>query len=139
VNPSEAEFRCVESKLDALVSDAEQALRLVEVQVEDVSRRTYHYKNEYLCWSYSFLKEWLVDVEKARVTIRITYGEPTDVRETPEVEFSWRAELFQQGQVSRIEKKGGFKRALLDVEQQGIAILVKGAISECEAYLPRVR
>jgi hypothetical protein len=65
VNQAEAEFRHIESTLDALVRDAEQYLRAEDVQVEDTSARTYLYQKPHLLWSYSFLKEWRVDAEKS--------------------------------------------------------------------------
>jgi hypothetical protein len=126
----EAAFRRVESTLDELVMRAEQDIRSAAVRAEDRSARTYHYKNSHLFWSYTFLKEWRVNAERARITVSLTYGEPVNPEAPPEVEIGWRAELFQQGHESRIDERGKSSCALADIERQGIASLVKGAIRE---------
>lgn len=76
VNRVETEFRRIESRLDEMVGKAEPDFRSVNVRVQDCSDRNYHYKNEHRSWSHSFLKEWDVGVERARITVRISYTEP---------------------------------------------------------------
>ncbi len=73
---AEAEFSRAERILDDLVKKAENSLVRTGIQIEDQSARTYHYKNDHLLWSYWFSREWPVDVETARVTVRLSYGEP---------------------------------------------------------------
>jgi hypothetical protein len=139
VNAGEAEFRLVERVLDDLVAAAQEQLRASAIQLEDRSVRTYHYKNEYLFWDHCFLAEWRVEAERARVTVRLTYGEPVRLDATPpELELSWRAELFQQGHESRIDRRGGRKLTLAQVQEQGIESLVGGAIREGSCHLPQL-
>ena len=137
MNATEAEFRRVEEVLDDLVVAAKEPLRSADVQLEDRSVRTYHYKNERLFWEHCFIKEWRVEAERARVTVRLTFGEPIRSEATPELELSWRAELFQQGHESRIDKRGKLKLPLTHIEQQGIASFVTGAIHEGSGHLPQ--
>jgi hypothetical protein len=137
VNRVETEFRRIESRLDELVGKAELDLRSQEVRVEDWSARNYHYNNSYLFWSHSFLKEWIVGVERARITVCLSYHEPLNPEGPCEIELSWRAELFQQGQQSRIDKGSKSTFSLADIERQGIYSLVEAAILEAKAYLPK--
>lgn len=136
VNAAEEEFRRVERTLDELLAAAREQLRSAEVQLEDRSARTYHYKNEHLFWEHQFLKEWCVEGERARVTVCLIYGEPTQLDATPELELSWRAEVFQQGHESRIDKRGKLKLLLPHVQKHGIASLITGAIHEGRSYIP---
>ena len=138
VNGVETKFRRIESRLDELVSRAEPDFRAVNVRVGDCSARN-HYKGDYLFWSHSFLKEWDVGVERARITVRLFYNEPLNPEDPTEIESSWRAELFQQGQQSRIDKRSESTISLADIERQGIYSLVEAAIREGEAYLPKPR
>jgi hypothetical protein len=132
----EAEFRRVESLLDGLLKQAEEHLQCAGVRIEDHSARTYHYTNEYLYWYQTFMKEWPVDVEKARVTAGLHYGEPIKGGERPNLRLSWRAELFQQGQESSIDKRGETLRTLDDVEKDGLAATMLEAIAQGAAWLP---
>jgi hypothetical protein len=120
--------------LDALLAAA--LPQLADVQVEDRSARTYHYKNEYLLWQYSFLKEWHVDAETARVTVNLIYGEPVEPGAAAEAELCWRAELFQRGQESRIDERSGSRYSLADIERQGMADAIAAAIQEGTNCLP---
>jgi hypothetical protein len=136
VSGAEESFRRVECVLDALLAAAKEQLRSADVQIEDKSARTYHYKNQYLFWDHGFLKEWRVEAERARVTVRLAYGEPLHLDAVPELEISWRAELFQQGHESRIDKRGKQQLPLSQIEQNGIASFVTGAIHEASSHLP---
>ena len=137
MNRVETEFRLIESRLDEMMGKAEPDFRSVNVRVQDWSDRNYHYKNDHLFWSHSFVKEWDVGVERARITVRLSYTESLNHEGPPEIELSWRAELFQQGQQSRIDKSSKSIVSLADIERQGIYSLVEVAILEGEAYLPR--
>lgn len=130
------EFRRIESRLDEMVGRAEPDFRSANVLVQDWSARNYNYKIDHLFWSHSFLKEWDAGVERARITVRLSYTEPLNPEGPPEVELSSRAELFQQGQQSRIDKRTKSIVSLADIERQGIYSLVEAAILEGEAYLP---
>jgi hypothetical protein len=135
----EAEFRRVEAILDGLLEQDEQRLRSAGLQVEDRSARTYHYKNQFLFWSHVFMKDWAVDVERARVTVRLDCGEPVQPGDPARIELTWRAELFRTGQVSSIDKAGQALRSLADLQQKGIAATVMEAIAEGAAWLPEAR
>lgn len=137
MDPAEVQFRRVESVLDELVGKAQNQLRSADMRLEDRSARKYHYKNNHLVWSYAFLKEWRIGTEKARLTVVLSYGEPVNSEAVPEIELTWRAELFQQGQESRIDTKGNSKCSLADVERYGILTLVNGAVQEGTAHLPK--
>lgn len=137
MNHVEAEFRRVESILDEIVSKAAPDFHSVNVRVQDESARNYHYKNQYLNWSHWFLKEWDVGVERARITVYLSYYEPLNPKAPPEIKLSWRAELFQQGQLSRIDKRMKSTISLAEIERQGIYNLVEAAILEGSAYLPK--
>lgn len=136
MNRVETEFRRIESRLDEMVGRAEPDFRSANVLIQDWSARNYHYKNDHLSWSHSFLKVWDVGVERARITVCLSYTEPLNPEGPPEVELSSRAELFQQGQQSRIDKRTRSIVSLADIERQGIYSLVEAAILEGEAYLP---
>ncbi|PQO27870.1 hypothetical protein [Blastopirellula marina] len=136
MNPTEAAFRSVEHLLDGLVLAAKPELRANEVTLEDQSARTYHYKNEHLLWQFAFLKQWLVQTEQARVTVTLTFSEPLQPEPNPQLELSWRVELFQLGQMSRIDRNERERLQLTEIEQQGVAAWVLDAIQKGEASLP---
>jgi hypothetical protein len=132
----ETEFRRVEAILDVLLGEDAGQLRAAGLDIQDQSARTYHYKNAHLFWSHTFLKEWRVDGETARVTIDLQYSEPFRPGDPPEIQLTWRAELFRQGQVSSISKRGGSLRPLADLQHDGIAAVVMHALAEGAACLP---
>lgn len=135
----EAEFRRVEAILDGLLEPAGERLRSAGLHVEDRSARTYHYKNDRPFWSHAFLKDWLVDIENARVTIWLDYAEPVRLQDSPRLRLTWRAELFRQGQVSSIDKRGEALRTLDDLQRDGIAAAVIEALAEAAGCLPAGR
>ena len=132
----EQQFREIEKILDGMLRESEGQLRSSGIQIIDQSARTYHYKNDHLFWSYSFQKEWLVEVERARVTVGMSYGEPVRPNDAPEIKVSWRAELYRQAQVSRIDKKGEKTHSLSRVQHEGVSFFVNAAIEEGAACLP---
>lgn len=133
---AEKQFREVEKTLDELLRNAESQLRSSGLSIKDHSARTYHYKNDHLFWCFSARKEWLVDIEKACVTARLSYGEPVRPNDAPEIKVSWRAEIYRQGQESRIDKKNEKCYSLQQVQQEGISRLVMTAIAEGSQCLP---
>lgn len=139
MDPIEIAFRRVETLLDGLLGQAAEQLRSVGLQIEDRSARTYHYKNGHLLWSHSFLKEWLVDIEKARVTACLDYSEPVQPQDPPRIRLTWQAELFRQGQVSSIDKRGEELLTLDDLQRDNIAVVISDAIAKAVACLPAAR
>lgn len=135
----ESIFRRVEGVLDELLKKDDERLRSAGLVIEDHSGRTYHYKNHHLCWSQVFRQEWPVDLERARVTVTLYYGEPAQPGELPMLTVTWRAELFQRGQESSIDKKVTFTRSLQDVQHEGVAPVIDTAIAQGAACLPAGR
>lgn len=135
----EAKFRNTEKILDQLLKTEEQPLLAQDVKIEDRSARTYHYKNQYLFWSHSFRKEWLVEAERACVTVHLSSGEPIQSNDPPIVKLDWRAELYSQGKESRIDKRHEESYSLAEIERAGITRLVMKAIQEGAACLPSAR
>ncbi len=127
----EAEFRNVEKRLDLLLASEKLAFSTAGFVVEDNSARTYHYKNSHLFWIHSFRKEWLVDVERACVTVSLSYGEPIEAKSGATcVDLGTRAEMFQQGRESRIDERTDSKVSLVDLERLGIFNVVTTAFEE---------
>jgi hypothetical protein len=139
VEKVEAEFRRVEAVLDGLLQLDAGRLRSAGLHAEDHSGRTYHYKNDHLFWAHTFMRDWLVDVDRARVTIHLYYGEPVSPGDPPRLQLTWRAELFRQGQVSSIDKRGETLHALAELKQDGIAAVIVEAIAEGARWLPAAR
>jgi hypothetical protein len=139
MNPIETAFRRIETLLDELLEHAGEQLRCAGLQIEDHSARTYHYKNDHLFWSHSFLKDWLVDIEKARVTVSLDYSEPVRPQDPPSIRLTWRAELFWQGQVSSIDKRGEALLTLNDLKRDGIAVVIADAVAKAAVCLPAAR
>lgn len=138
----EREFRRVETRLDALLMDAEAELRYAGVRVQDESVRTYHYKAHGLCWKHSFLREWIVGAETARITVHVEFGEPlsdTDGADIPNIHVEARAEVFLLGRPSRIDERSRSARTLAEIERLGMAQVVFDAMRQCEPLLPVAR
>ncbi len=131
----EQQFRKNEKILDELLRYAESHLRFSGVSIENHSSPNYHYKNAYLCWSYSFLKEWLVELENARVTVYLSYSEPIKPNDTPEIRLQCKAEIFSQGQESKIDKRGERIYSLKQLETEGISNVVLSVINEASSSL----
>jgi len=138
MTPVETEFRDVEGRLDKLLTDAKSAFDSAGFDIEDSSGRTYHYKNEHLFWSHLFRREWPVDIARARVTIRLFYGEPIKAKcAPPEINVLWRAELFKLGRESDADKRKESKLLLSAVENLGIVNVVTKALDEASLCLPK--
>jgi len=135
----EAEFRCIERVLDDLLERDEERLRSAGLRHDDRSARIYHYKNDHLSWFHTFTKEWVVDVERARVTVGLYYGEPVQPQEAPKIELTWRAEQFRQGQESSIDKSGKATCAFRNVQEDGISAMVTKAVADGAECLPTAR
>ena len=119
-----------------LIQKDKEVLLADGFQIFDDSSRKYHYKNDHLFWDYRFQKEWLVDIEQACVTIHLTYGEPAQPKETPNINISWRAEVYRQGQESRIDESNEKIITLEDVKNKGISSLVINEFEEGAKKLP---
>jgi len=131
------EFRKVEARLDALVEGSRAALVSHALELEDSSAREYHCKNQVLCWQLEVRKNWVRDIERARITISMTYQEPFSEAEAevPEVSVASRAELFQQSQLSRIDLRTKKTQPLHTIEHLGITAVIEAAISKAAESL----
>jgi hypothetical protein len=130
-------FERVAKMLDELYLKAEPGLRSEGFEVEERSARTYHYKNNHLFWSCFFLKTWLLDLDRARVTVHVSYGEPATLKTLPAVEVTWRAEVFREGQRSRTDEKGIAAYSTDDLQREGLAAIVLKAFTNGAALLVR--
>lgn len=104
MSPAEARFREVEAILDSKLDEYRKDKASADVLFQDLSARTYHYKNQFLSWSWRIIRDTPLDGETERVSVSIDYGEPRDGKD--EVEIAIRAEVFQSGQISRIDRRG---------------------------------
>ena len=136
MDDSEADFRRVEAVLDKLLNAAEHELQLMGVRIIDQSARSYHYKNDYLSWSYAFQKDLPSGVETASVTVRLTYDEPMQSGQTPHIHLSWTAEIFQTGKISRIRNQSEHLCPLSELAPEGIVMCVLKAVRDGEDSLP---
>lgn len=134
-DPIETAFRRVETLLDGLLAHADTALRSAGMQVEDHSARTYHYKNDHLFWSHSFVKDWPVDIEQARVTVCLDYAEPVQPQDPPRIRLTWRAELFRTGQASAVDERAEAWLSLDDLQRAGIAAVIADAVRQAAVNL----
>lgn len=113
---------------------AEAAIAARGLNVSEWSARTYHYKNEYLRWNYSFetRRPRGSEIEKVIVTVSLDEGEPGAVT------VWWRAELFQVGSLSRWQSAVEMRLSLEDAERKGLAAIVLEAADAGEAALAAV-
>ena len=130
---AEERFRAVEQVLDRLLAEDTSALNTLTIC--DLSGRTYHYKNQYLSWSYQFSQDTPVDYETKRISVDMTFVEPVDLEKEDVVTVFIRSELFQQGRASRIDEKSEYLMTLLDLEHSGLAACVNVAFQKGEEIL----
>jgi hypothetical protein len=99
---AEARFREVEVALNKKLEAYRNSEISTGVIFRDTGSPTYHYKNQFLSWSWTFVRNTPLDGETKRISVSISYGEPLDGKDI--IEVAVRAEVFQQGQVSRIDR-----------------------------------
>lgn len=128
---AEAQFRLVEVMLDEQVSALLPNLR--EVTIRDLSARNYHYKNQFLSWSYQFVRDTKIDAEVERISVFLTYIEPFEGEGG--LSCLVRAEVFQQAQVSRVDRKRRYVVSIEQVRSHGLESLLKDAFAQGAALL----
>lgn len=129
-SPTENAFRRVEQILDRLLQDALIQLNDEDISATDESAREFHYKNQFLTWSYRFeSRRTYRGPEIALVTLRIRFDEPLNLDETHDVKIWMRCEVFQIGQLPRWEHTDEFAMPLADIMKRGIAELVRTIVS----------
>ena len=103
-SPTETAFREVEQVLDPLIIDAVEQFKEHDVTITDESARTYHYKNQFLSWSYRFESQRPYrGPEIASVTVSLTWDEPAFVDVPREIRVWSQAAILQIGKVPRWE------------------------------------
>ena len=130
-----AVFRDVEHRLDALLATAAPILKYAGLQVTDKSVRAYIYNNCPLTWEAEVLSEWREDVEHARITIWARYSEPLNLADPRVVAFTRRSELFQTGQVSRVDLRSEAAISLVDIERRGLDVIIDELLKEAKHVL----
>jgi hypothetical protein len=119
---NENKFREVEGWLDAQFAALQARLDAEGIVARDCSSRHYHYKNQILTWSFSFVRDAEMNGETERVTVLLTYSEP--LRDEGELTVLIRAEVFQRAQISRIDLRHEYVVELEQVRRNGLQALV---------------
>ena len=121
---TEIKFREVETQLDAALQAATHVLRNFDVSVQDISVRSYTYKEAYLSWSYLFERVWELELETARAQIRLSFSEPIEVASPAQISVWQRSEKFRSGQESSQSEKSEATMSLSALLNEGIDALV---------------
>jgi len=130
---AEARFREVESLLDQKLSEVRGNLISSGVAMYDLSARTYHYKNQFLSWSWKLVRETIADGETERFSVFLTYMEPLPDRDGLDVLV--RSEVFHQGQISRIDCKLEYRLPVSQVEKDGVETIIAEAFERGRSQL----
>jgi hypothetical protein len=91
MSPAEARFREVEAILDSKLEEYRKDKASPGILFQDQSARTYHYKNQFLSWSWRFIRDTPLDGETARVSVSIYYGEPFNGKDEVDIAVNSRA------------------------------------------------
>ena len=135
-SPTEEWFRRIERTLDHLVEVATPKLNELGVAATDESARNYHYKNQFLLWSYRFEnRRSFRGPEIALVTSRVTFYEPLEADVSQEVEIWSRSEIFQVGQLSRWEHTEQHSIPIAELVRIGIAEILRTIIANGHAEI----
>lgn len=128
-------FRGIERRLDCALNTAAPQLNELGIAVRDASCRSYHYKNQFLSWEQSFTREHDVDLQVARAEVQLTYMEPIEAVQPPEVKVSCRSQLFRQAQESSKDLKHEQSISLENLLHIGLASFVLSHIEGGEGSL----
>jgi hypothetical protein len=123
---SEARFRQVERVLDKHLSSLRS--NTPDIVVRDLSARTYHYKNQVLTWSHHLVRDREDNGETKRISVLLTYSEP--IAGEDDLAIRVRAEIFQQGQLSRIDRRHDYLTPIAYIEQAGLEDLARSAFEQ---------
>jgi hypothetical protein len=124
MTPIETKFREVEKQLDSALQSATHVLQTFAISLHDTSVRSYQYKEAYLSWSYLFKRVWELDLETAQVQVRLSYPEPIEVTDPPQINVWLRAEKFRPGQESSQSEKSETTIPLSALLNEGIDAFV---------------
>lgn len=120
MTPTETKFREVEKQLDAALQSATHVLQTFAISLQDTSVRSYQYKEAYLSWSYLFKRVWELELETAQVQVRLSYPEPIEIADPPQISVWLRAEKFRPGQESSQSEKSETTIPLSALLNEGI-------------------
>jgi hypothetical protein len=123
MSAAETRFREVELILNKKLGDYRNDVASDGVVFRDLSAPTYHYKNQFLSWNWTFVRDTPRDGETKRVSISLGYWEPLDGKD--KLNLTVRAEIFQQGQISRIARNEERSLAVEQIEPIPFAILLE--------------
>ena len=124
MQPGEAKFREIEKLLDEAMSRATSQLESFQIDAEDKSIRTYHYKASYLSWEKLFSREWDHDIQTALVQVRLLYSEPINPDDLPQIYICRNVDKYRQGQVSSFKENKESNIPLNSLLEAGIDAVV---------------
>jgi len=109
----EEEFTKVAKLLDQSVLEITDQLLANNIEIVDNSlRSSLEGKGDYPFWAFSFVKSWPVELETAKVTVRVSYYSPASRFETPAIHIDKHFEIYRQAQESRVSKNEKFEYSL---------------------------
>ena len=132
---AELRFKKIETLLDHQLAGVRSTPTLSGVEVHDWSARKYHYKNQFLTWSYQFVRDNLIDGEFERISISLTYMEPLGDDDALAVII--RSEVFQQGQISRVDRKHEYRVGMDEVEASGLEPILRNGFAHGKKLLSK--
>lgn len=118
-------YRSYERVLDEDLNKHREKLLAENIEIIDNSARTYHYKNDHLFWSFSFIKKWAVDLETAQVTVLASYYEPASQSEKPLINLNKHIEVFSQGKELRISEREKLQIPMETYSSKGAGNIVR--------------
>ena len=128
---AEERFRAAEQVLDELLLQDRPAL--TGLMIHDQCGRTYNYKNPFLTWCYYFIRNVQDGTETRRVSVYVTFMEPPDLEKEDLISIETRAEVFQVGKPSRIDKRLESETTLENFRRTGLAAVLKAAFQTGDA------
>jgi hypothetical protein len=140
LQPSEAEFRRIESTLDDLLKRDAAALARHDITFTDHSARHYYSDVRALTWCYWFESRRPRASEIEKITIIIQYEENTNLAhraETEAISLVCRSEIFQIGATSRYSKSTSSTCSLNEL-LEGIAPLVVPQIQSARLEIAKI-
>ncbi len=136
---SEEEFKKIVNLLDQSVQEIKDQLSTENIEVVDNSlRNSLEGKGDYPFWALSFIKSWPVDLETAKVTVRVSYYSPASQFEAPVIHVDRHCEIYRQAKESRVSKNEKFEYSLESYTSSVDNIIlgnIKNGVKEVEKAL----
>ena len=130
MDTTETLFRRAELELDHALAAASPALAAKGVAITDQSRRTYHYKNQYLLWEVKFSREWDVGLKTADVSVTLSLPEPAARGDRLQVDVALRSQLYRSGQASTEDLRSSETMTMQELLDRGIEQVVTAKLRE---------